>query len=122
MIPTTDICNADTLLKKPDINEDEDKPFPPGSYCKTCMEHGICSKQDIPETYKLRDQKHHQEVEDFKNTTGKHILYFCLFIMIAVAVAGCFVHTHQKLLNSLFDSAKAIVMIILGYLFGSKSN
>ena len=69
----------------------------------------------------LNDQKHSHDVDNFKNTTGKHILYACLGAMALAAVADAIFHIDSSLLTSAFEVAKIVATTILGYFFGSKA-
>jgi len=79
------------------------------------------SAQSIPDLIRLNDQKHSHEVDNFKNTTGKHILYGCLMAMALAALADAIWHIDSPLLTSAFEVSKIVATTILGYFFGSKA-
>lgn len=104
--------------EKPEITEEEDRPFPSSP---VNSENGDMSPQSIPDIIKLNDQKHSHDVDNFKNTTGKHILYGCLIAMAFAAIADSIWHIDSPLLTSAFEVSKIVATTILGYFFGSKA-
>ena len=118
MIPIGNICEHDSLNQKPQITEEEDRPFP-GAV--SFSSDGSPKIQDVPSVMKLNDQKHSQDVDNFKNKTGKHILYVCLGAMALAAIADAIFHIESSIFTSAFEVTKVVSTTILGYLFGSKS-
>ena len=68
MIPIGNICEHDSLNQKPQITEEEDRPFP-GAV--SFSSDGSPKIQDVPTVMQLNDQKHSHDVDNFKNKTGK---------------------------------------------------
>lgn len=89
MIPIGNICEHDSLNQKPQITEEEDRPFP-GAV--SFSSDGSPKIQDVPTVMQLNDQKHSHDVDNFKNKTGKHILYVCLGAMALAAIADAIFH------------------------------
>ncbi len=118
MIPIQNICTPEKESQKPEITEEEDRPFPAG---RIPGGDGTASPQSIPDLIQLNDQKHSHEVDNFKNTTGKHILYGCLVAMAVAAAADAIWHVDSPLLTSAFEVCKIVATTILGYFFGSKA-
>ncbi len=116
--PTENICTDAQKTEKPQIVEEEDRPFPVKKE-ETVVTYP--SAQDVPDLIKLNDQKHSHEVDNFKNTTGKHILYSCLVAMALAAIADAVFEIDSTIFDSAFEVAKVVATTILGYLFGSKS-
>lgn len=106
------------IPEKPEIVIEEDRPF-----CESTYEANgsKLSADNIPDLLKLNDQKHNHNVEDFKNSTGKHILYGCLLAVAAAAIADAIWHPNSSILNTAVELAKIVATTILGYFFGSKS-
>ena len=112
MTPIESTCNNCPI--KPEITEEEDKPF------QFCNAETLGAK-DIPTQMKLNDQKHAHEVDNFKNSTGKRILYGCLFAILLIAIADSIWDIQSDIMESTFDVFKIVATTILGYFFGSKS-
>lgn len=115
-IPNTSIDERES--RKPEILEKQDRPFPAND---SRTAGTVVSAQSVPELIKLNDQKPSHEVDNFKNTTGKHILYGCLAAMAVAAVADSIWHVDSPLLTSAFEVCKIVATTILGYFFGSKA-
>lgn len=114
MIPIPDICPSEKENQKPEILEEEDRPFPAG--------HAHAAPaQNIPDLIQLNDQKHSHAVDNFKNTTGKHILYGCLAVIVIAGIADAIWHIESPLFTSAFEVCKVMATTILGYFFGSKT-
>lgn len=118
MILIGNTCVTDSQIGKPRIVEEEDRPFPDVS---TPASNGQSVPQDIPGIIQLNDQRHSHEVDNFKNTTGKHILYGCLIAMAIAATADAAFHLESSILTNAFEVAKIVATTILGYFFGSKA-
>lgn len=118
MIPISSTCYTNNIDKKPPITEEEDRPFPPNMEANTESSN---KAQDVPTLMQLNDQKHSHEVDNFKNKTGKHILYACLSAMALAATADAIFHIESELVTSAFEVAKIVATTILGYFFGSRS-
>ena len=103
---------------KPIITEEEDRPFPINMESTNDSSNKV---QDVPSLMQLNDQKHSHEVDNFKNKTGKHILYACLSAMALAATADAIFHIESSLVTSAFEVAKIVATTILGYFFGSRS-
>ena len=117
MIHIENICKPESE-QKPQITEEEDRPFPATA---EFIAEGTAKIRDVPTLLQLNDQKHSHDVDNFKNTTGKHILYACLGTMALAATADAIFHIESSLLTSAFEVSKVVATTILGYLFGSKS-
>ena len=70
----------------------------------------------------LNDQQHSHKVEDFKNTTGKHVLYLCIALMVVFALIDGFCKLDSDIFSGAFEAIKIIGTTVLGYIFGSKSS
>lgn len=114
-IPKPRGVGVESEREKPLIESEEDLPF------NISAQPGTAVPQDIPTLIKLKDQEHSHDVEDFKNVTGKHILYGCLFAMAVAALADSVWHIESAIFTSAFEVAKVVATTILGYLFGSKA-
>ena len=117
MILIGNTCTHNTMVQKYEITEEEDRPFPQANV----LGEASVVAQDVPTLMRLNDQKHSHDIDNFKNTTGKHILYACLGAMALAATADAIFHIESPLLTSAFEVAKIVANIILGYFFGSKS-
>lgn len=130
MIPTKDLYSANSegtqkCITKPEIIEEEDKPFPTtsgGPSGDITISASETSSYDLEDLIKLKNQRHDHDVEDFKNTTGKHILYGCLIAVVLATIADVVLHPDSTILTGAVDLAKVVATTILGYFFGSKSN
>ena len=102
------LCSNESCEKrdKPIINTEEDRPFEIGSLAT--------KDQDL---LKQIEQQHNHDVENFKNTASYRIILAGSAVIVAVSVVQACMNKDVSALNNLFEFAKTLVTISIGYLF-----
>ena len=119
MIPIASTCSDNVKTEKPQVMEEEDRPFPQKQ--SAGLNNGSSSAQDVPTLLKLNEQKHSHEVDNFKNIVGGILLGVCTLIIVSFAVVDAVFKIDSTLFSSAFEFAKTIATAVIGYLFAANA-
>ena len=115
MIRIASTCLPDPKVEKPQITEEEDRPFPP------IVDEKDSQRQDVPTLMELNEQRHAHEVDNYKNIVGGVLLGVCMLIIVSFAISDAIFGIDSSLFTGAFEFAKTIATAVIGYLFATNA-
>lgn len=119
MIHIGNTYSHNIVYEKPEVTEEEDRPFPQDE--PAISSNGASITQDVPALMKLSEQKHSHQVDNFKNIVGGILLGVCTLIIVGFSIADAVFKIDSALFAGAFEFAKTIATAVIGYLFAANA-